>query len=137
MSLREFRRDLFTEIENWRQANFPNIKIIYENDSPIDESETMENAEPWMDVHLRFFGGKATSLGPSAPRRHMGSVSLSFYQRRGEGTADTDDLIDSFGKHFSSRRIGRGLLHTHEIAIATDFFGWYKSGLFIPLHFDE
>lgn len=137
MSLSAFRNALFAQVQQWQQDNYPDLRVVYENADPLDESETAQNAAPWAELTLRFYSGNVTGLGPTAPGRHHGALAIYFYSRRGTGTAATDEMIESFGKRFSLKSIEGGVLRSYEIAVATEFFGWYKCGLFIPLHLDE
>lgn len=137
MSLKKFRNELFSQVEEWRQQNFPALRIVYENADGIDESETIDSAAPWAEVTLRFYSGNVTGLGETANSRHHGAVAIYFYTRKGAGTADSDEMLERFGKRFSLKRIEGAVLRGYEIAVSTEFFGWYKSGVFIPLHFDE
>ena len=135
MSIKEFRGAVFEEVDAWQRANFPDLRIVYQNAPDYDESEA--TAKPWADVELNFYAGTATSLGADAKGRHHGTLTLSLYHRKGEGTADTDDLLDSFSKHFRLKRIGGGLLKMPKYVQSNEFKGWYTGGVVVPCHFDE
>ena len=136
MSTEAFRNSIMAEVHEWHQDNFSDYFVQYENGPEFDE-EPEDTAKPWMDVALRFYSGIVTTVGANPRGRYSGVLALYVYTRRGEGTALSDQIIDSFIKTFKFRSFGPGYLSFPERSIPTDHYGWHKVGLFIPFKLDE
>lgn len=131
MTYEELRSWLQTSVDTWRAANYPDLPVFYEN----AEVPNQESVGPiWLDVCLRFTGGKAMTVGTRPMGRDTGNLSLSVYHRQGEGTQLADQIRDSLREHFRTHnRVGTAALDYPIPALATPaFLGWHKTGLLIP-----
>lgn len=130
MTPREFRAAVFAEVQTWAAANFPALPIIYEN-GPVPDEDKIGTI--WLDIEMRWYGGTLATIGEKPLTRMTGAVSASCFYRTGEGTDQSDLVIDSLCEYLQARRLGgAGVLEAPQRTFPTNLRGWYKTGMLLP-----
>lgn len=133
MSTESFRSAVNAELVAWQQANFPTLPLIFENGPAPDEQSI---GLIWLDAEIRWYGGVIASVGAAPLTRNTGALSFMCYYKDGEGTQQSDQVIDSLANRFKARRLGGGVLLAPQRTVPTHLRGWYKTGILIPLRLD-
>lgn len=121
-------------IITWRDASFPTLQIVTENQPQIDESAM---SPIWLDVEFRWYGAKEITIEARPVGRHSGALSCQVYVKEGEGTALASQVLDSLNEAFRSRRVGGGVTKFGQRSVPNTALGWYRTGLFFPFTYDE
>lgn len=133
MSTKDFRALVSTEIVAWAAANYPTLPVIYEN-GPVPDEDKIGSI--WLDVEVRWYGGRPLGLGQKSAGRHSGAISASVYCRDASGTGQADDILDSLSTLLRSRRLGSSIVSFPQRTVPTNLKGWYKTGLLFPFTLD-
>lgn len=133
MTTKEFRSAVFARILDWQTTAFPNLPVITEN-SPGPDQCTIGSI--WLDCEVRWYGASNITLGESPIGRHTGAVAAMVYFRRGEGTAQPDDIVDGLIALLKNKHLGRATLQFPQRVAPTDLKGWYKVGILVPFYLD-
>jgi len=128
-----FKSAVAAELAAWTLASAPTTDIVYENGPVKGEQEI---SSPWVDMEVRFYGGRPATTGDRPMGRHTGAVALSVYTRQGDGTGDADTLVDSLIERFRTRYLGGGSLAFPQRMTPTTLKGWHKVGVLIPFTLD-
>lgn len=134
MATEQFRSDVQATLEAWRLDAFPDIPAFFEN-GPLPDEATV--GPIWIDVAIRWYGGKFVTVGERPRGRHTGVVSTNVFYREREGTALLDRVIDSIKELMRARRFGPAVLYMPQRTIATEVDGWHKTGLITPFTLDD
>lgn len=134
MNTKEFRATVVDAILTWGAANFPAVPIIYENGPVPDEDKI---GPIWIDVQIRWYGGKALAFGDPVSGRHSGAVAVNVFYRSAQGTGLSDDIIESLTDLLRTRRFGSSVVQFPSRTVPTDLLGWYKTGLLFPFTVDR
>lgn len=134
MNTKDFRAAVFSAIQTWGAANFPTLPIVWENGPVPDEDKI---GPIWLDVEIRWYGGKSLGIGNVISGRHSGAVSVQVYTRGAQGTGASDDVVDSLETLLKNQRLGTSILGFPQRTVPTNLRGWYKTGLLVPFTLDR
>jgi len=134
MNTKDFRAAVFGAIQTWGAANFPTLPIVWENGPVPDEDKI---GAIWLDVEIRWYGGRPLGIGNVVSGRHSGAISLQVYSREARGTGASDDVVDSLESLLKNQRMGTAALSFPQRTVPTNLRGWYKTGLLVPFTLDR
>lgn len=134
MNTKDFRAAVFGAIQTWGAASFPTLPIVWENGPVPDEDQI---GPMWLDVEIRWYGGKSLGIGNVVSGRHSGVVSAQVFTRSAQGTGVSDDVIDSLETLLKNQRMGTAVLSFPQRTVSTDFRGWHKTGILVPFTLDR
>lgn len=130
----EFRQAVNKALAEWFETNAPECFIQWENGPEYDAPE--DEAGPWFDVSLRYYGGNTASLGGRPVARLSGTISIYLYQRQGEGTYRVDELLGGLARLLRHTNFGPARTSAPQRSAPQEHLGWYKTGLFVPFTLD-
>lgn len=134
MSTQDFTNAVFGQLASVMTAEFPHITVLYENGPEVDEASV---GDMFLDAEVRWYGASLITMELNPRGRHTGAISLQVFYKQTEGTAAVGALVDRLITEFKSKRIGGGITQMPQRSVPTHLKGWYKSGLFVPFHFDQ
>ena len=133
MSTETFRSAVNAELVAWQAAGFPTLPLIFENGPAPDEDKI---GRIWLDAEIRWYGGMIVSVGSKPLTRDTGALSFMCYYKDGEGTKQSDQIVDSLADRFEARRLGGAFLKAKQRTVPTHLRGWYKTGILVPFTLD-
>lgn len=135
MSTGSFASAINAEIAQWMAANHPSVPVAWENGPAIDQDAV---GPIWLDVQIVWQGGKSVTTGTRPRGRDYGVVRTTVYTRDGEGTAQTDEIVDGLRELLRSRRLGGAILdYPVRDRTTPPVLGWHRAALFTPFTLDS
>lgn len=133
MSTEAFIQGVTEKILTWRDANYPSLTVVTENEPNVDEAAM---PDVWLDLEFRWYGASEVAVGTRPLGRHSGTVSCQIYSRAGTGSSESSKIIDSLNEELRSTRVAGGVIKFGQRSVPTDFLGWHKTGAFFPFTLD-
>jgi hypothetical protein len=133
MTTEEFTAAVISRVLAWRDADRPGLPVITEN-APVPDENTI--GMMWIDLEMRWYGGKNISMGAIPLGRHTGAASVNVFYREREGTGVAGAVTDQLINLLKNVRFGAGRLEFPQKVVPTSIRGWYKTGVLVPFYLD-
>lgn len=118
----DVRTKAVARIEAWRLLNYPNLKVVYENDPDVNLDEQTAD---WLDVSFRFSSGQQASLESRPIYRVRGWLDIGLYLKEGSGTIRAYKLMDNLREYFMFHQQSGLVTHAPYLHNPKNWSGWY------------
>lgn len=130
----EAREALVTKINADLGADYPLLKVFYENTEKVDVNEV---GDQFVEVQIDFLESRQATLEIFPKRRVLGEVTFTFSVKEGQGTKVTLGLYDYLCSRLEHKALGGVVLRTPTVGRKMNRDGWFISRFHVPFLFDS
>ncbi len=128
------REKLVSNVEAWKAAHYPNIRVFYENGPPVNwDAQTAD----FVMVRMRFGDGSQASIEKDPIYRLRGWLDIAFYAKEHSGTVRSYTLMDTLLEAFKFHQEPGLVTHAPYLHRPVTVDGWYISELSVGFAADS
>lgn len=128
------RDTLVSEINTRLLADFPAVKVFYENTTQVDLNTV---GDMFMLVSVDFLTAKQASVEYVPQRRTLGELTCRLMYKEGKGTRGALGFFDYLTTTFASKQFGGVTTRTPTPGKKQSKDGWAAFDLHVPFLFDS
>lgn len=130
----EARDALVASLNSEFSANYPTLKVVYENAEKVDINDV---GDQFVKITIDFLAARQATIEFAPHSRVLGEVVLQFSIKEGKGTRWALSLFDFVCDKFAYRQIGGVTMRTPAVTRKREADGWLEMDFSVPFIFDS